>query len=85
MNESSPTNTFRGLPLTPEQQREVDHYIHRHQRAGQAWNTPELQAMLRDMLDPPEVSDYSPTDAGDATSAERETADHEDPPEPERD
>jgi len=45
-------NTFRGLPLSPEQESEI---IHARQRGGLPWDTPELQAMLADMLDPPET------------------------------
>lgn len=56
MHEPGPTNTFRGLPLTADQAREVEHYIHTHQRRGLAWDTPELQAMIDDMLNPPQVT-----------------------------
>ena len=48
-------NTFRGLPLSPEQESEIRHYIHARQRGGLPWDTRELQAMLADMLDPPET------------------------------
>lgn len=48
-------HTFRGLPLSPEQESEIRHYIHARQRGGLPWDTPELQAMLADMLDPPET------------------------------
>lgn len=54
MMESEPANTFRGLPLTSEQDSEIRHYIHVRQRSGLPWATPELHAMLADMLDPPE-------------------------------
>jgi hypothetical protein len=56
MIEPNPTNTFRGLPLTADQASEVEHYIHTHQRSGLPWDTPELQAMIDDMLNPPEVA-----------------------------
>lgn len=55
MMESEPADTFRGLPLTPEQDSEIRHYIHVRQRSGLAWDTPELQAMVMDMLEPPEA------------------------------
>lgn len=71
MNEPSPNNTFRGLPLTADQEREVEHYIHTHQRLGLPWDTPELQAMISDMLNPPEVDDEAP---GTSMSAEQATA-----------
>jgi len=50
-----PANTFRGLPLTSEQDSEIRHYIHARERSGLPWDTAELQAMLADMLDPPET------------------------------
>jgi hypothetical protein len=48
-----PGNTFRGLPLTAEQDAEVRHYIKKKKQHGEPWDTPELTAMLKDMLDPP--------------------------------
>jgi len=48
-------HTFRGLPLSAEQDSEIRHYIHARDRSGLPWDTPELQAMLVDMLDPPET------------------------------
>jgi hypothetical protein len=51
---AEPGNMFQGLPLTPEQDSEVRHYIHGRQRHGLPWDTPELRAMIADMLDPPE-------------------------------
>lgn len=50
-----PANTFRGLPLSAEQHSEIRHYIRARERHGLPWDTPELQAMLVDMLDPPEI------------------------------
>lgn len=79
MAESSPGTTFHGLPLTPEQHSEVLHYIHCRERAGKDWDTPELQAMLADMLDPPEVAGYSQADDDVATSAERGQAARDEP------
>ncbi|WP_296224662.1 hypothetical protein [Ralstonia sp. UBA689] len=55
--------TFRGLPLTAEQEAEVRHYLNRQRRLGRPWNTPELRAMLKDMLLPPSSDDDSPSDA----------------------
>jgi hypothetical protein len=55
--DSQPADTFHGLPLTPEQDSEIRHYIHGRQRSGLPWDTPELRAMLGDMLDPPEADD----------------------------
>ena len=49
--------TFRGLPLTTEQEAEVRHYLNRQRRLGKPWNTPELRAMLKDMLLPPSAED----------------------------
>ncbi|EKU82131.1 hypothetical protein ABIB42_004838 [Massilia sp. UYP32] len=55
MKTPEPANTFRGLPLTSEHDSEIRHYIHARERSGLPWDTPELQAMLADMLDPPET------------------------------
>lgn len=52
-----PRRTFRGLPLTPEQDAEVRHYIKGKRKQGAPWDTPELRAMLHDMLQPPDGED----------------------------
>jgi hypothetical protein len=57
MKQTEPRATFRGLPLIPEQDSEIRHYIHLQTRNGAAWDTPELEAMLQDMLEPPEVDE----------------------------
>jgi len=57
MKQTESGATFRGLPLIPEQDSEIRHYIHLRTRNGAPWNTPELKAMLHDMLDPPELDD----------------------------
>jgi len=53
MPDIDPESTFRGLPLTAEQDAEVRHYIKKKMQHGQPWDTPELAAMLEDMLKPP--------------------------------
>jgi len=50
-----PANTYRGLPLTSKQDSDIRHYIHARERRSLPWDTSELQAMLADMLDPPET------------------------------
>jgi DTW domain-containing protein YfiP len=82
MREATPGTTFHGLPLTSEQHSEIQHYIHRRQRAGKQWDTPELQAMLADMLDPPEAAVPSRLDDDASTAAERLMADHDHGDEP---
>ena len=77
MIESQPGTAFRGLPLSVQQEREISHFIEARQRAGQAWDTPELAALIRDMLDPPELGDESRIDLDDSTTTERFTAFHE--------
>ncbi|HWX12674.1 MAG TPA: hypothetical protein VNZ04_11880 [Trinickia sp.] len=62
MSDLDPNRTFRGLPLTPEQNAEIRHYIKVCKQQGKPWNTPELAAMLRDMLEPP--SDETGDDFG---------------------
>ena len=46
-------NTFRGFPLTEEQDAEVRHYIKKKNQNGDPWDTPELADMIKDMLVPP--------------------------------
>lgn len=53
MTDLDPKGTFRGLPLTPEQDAEIRHYIKMCRHQGKPWDTPELAAMLHDMLEPP--------------------------------
>jgi len=74
MNRTDPGATFRGLPLTPEQDSEIKHYIHDRTRHGVPWDTPELQAMLHDMLDPPELADEDSQALHDCMGAEHATA-----------
>jgi hypothetical protein len=45
--------TFRGLPLSEEQEAEVQHYISRQRRRGLPFDTAELHSMIKDMLNPP--------------------------------
>jgi hypothetical protein len=74
MKESRPSNTFRGLPLTSEQDSEIRHYIHIKERSGIPWDTPELAAMLADMLDPPELAAEERQSIDDSMGAEHATA-----------
>ena len=75
MADIDPERTFRGLLLTPEQDAEIRHYIKVRKQHGKPWDTPELDAMLRDMLEPPgedDAEDSLDTDFGSArTVAER--------------
>jgi hypothetical protein len=75
----SPTGAWRGLPLSPAQNREVLNYIQRCERAGIDWDTPELQAMLDDMLSPPEVDEESREDIAQCTQDAYFAATHEEP------
>ncbi len=52
MSDFDAGHTFRGLPLTPEQDAEVRHYIKQKKQRGEPWDTAELSAMLQDMLEP---------------------------------
>ncbi|MGT2431973.1 hypothetical protein ACU4GI_26185 [Cupriavidus basilensis] len=77
MDGIDPQRTFRGLPLTPEQDAEVRHYIKKQKQRSAEWDTPELAAMLADMLRPPsnedEDEDFDPT-AEDAKAASERAA-----------
>lgn len=76
-------STFRGLPLTAEQDAEIRHYIKKKKQHGASWDTPELEAMLKDMLEPPS-DDEGLGAAADETkaAAERATASVDDAMEP---
>ena len=63
--------TFRGLPLTSEQDSEIKHYIHARKRSGLSWDTPELQAMIDDMLNPPESDEEDHRSVSDSMGMER--------------
>jgi hypothetical protein len=72
--EIEPGSTFRGLPLTIEQDAEIRHYIKRKKQRGEPWSTPELDAMLKDMLEPPSAEDNEFGAALDETNAAAERA-----------
>lgn len=74
MKQSEPRTTFRGLPLIPEQDNEIRHYIHHRTRSGAAWNTAELEAMVHDMLQPPELDDEDGNMVGASMAAENSAA-----------
>jgi hypothetical protein len=79
MQHAEPRNTFRGLPLTPEQDSEIRHYIHLRTRNGAPWDTPELKAMLHDMLDPPELADDDDQSLGGSMATDRSSAMDDEP------
>jgi hypothetical protein len=62
MSDFDASRTFRGLPLTPEQDAEIRHYIKRKKQRSEDWDTPELDDMLRDMLEPPGDDEDAPAD-----------------------
>lgn len=74
MPDIDPGSTFRGLPLTVEQDAEIRHYIKKKKQHGEPWDTPELTAMLKDMLEPPSDDDEGLGDMADETIAEAERA-----------
>lgn len=74
MADATPTSTYRGLPLTPEQDAEVRHYIKRQKQRGAPWDTAELAAMLRDMLEPPGDEDAESGEIVEETKAATERA-----------
>ncbi|CAB3808529.1 hypothetical protein LMG28688_06790 [Paraburkholderia caffeinitolerans] len=57
MTDANPQSTFRALPLTPDQDAEIRHYIRSKTRQGAPWDTPDLDSMLADMLAPPRNED----------------------------
>lgn len=77
----SPMNTWHGLPLSPAQNREVLNYIQRCARTGVDWDTPELRAMLDDMLNPPERLEDSDDEIAQCAESAAFAATHEEPDE----
>jgi Spy/CpxP family protein refolding chaperone len=71
MMEPDPAHMFRGLPLTAEQDSEIRHYIHGRLRSHLPWDTPELRAMLADMLHPPEIDEEDMHALSDSMDKER--------------
>jgi hypothetical protein len=53
MPDIDPASTFRGLPLTSDQDSEIKHYIKGKVQKSEQWDTSELAAMIEDMLEPP--------------------------------
>ncbi|KDB08904.1 hypothetical protein LIG30_2072 [Burkholderia sp. lig30] len=74
MTDFDPQSTFRGLPLTVEQDAEVRHYIKDRTRRGLPWDTSELSSMLKDMLQPPGGGDGDDASPADETRAAAERA-----------
>ncbi|MGO4154158.1 hypothetical protein [Cupriavidus sp. YAF13] len=74
MDADGPQRTFRGLPLTPEQDAEIRHYIKRKKQRSAPWDTPELAAMLADMLRPPSVEDDDIESPAEEANADAERA-----------
>jgi hypothetical protein len=74
MSDLDSNEPFRGLPLTPQQDSEIRHYIHCRQRSSLPWDTPELDSMLRDMLHPPELEEEALKSINDEIVQERSIA-----------
>ncbi|SFI03127.1 hypothetical protein SAMN04515618_108100 [Collimonas sp. OK307] len=51
-NESDGFRAFRGLPITREQDAEIQAYIVRCKAAGRSWDNLELDYIIKDMLYP---------------------------------
>jgi hypothetical protein len=73
MSERDVGKTFRGLPLTEEQNAEINHYLKRKARSGEPIDQQELSAMLADMLLPPsqEEGGFDSLDVSTRGDAER--------------
>jgi hypothetical protein len=67
MKDNGPEFSFRGLPLSAEQESEIQHYIHLRRRRGLPPDVEELRAMVQDMLEPPATED--PGGRGEAEGA----------------
>lgn len=74
MQDIDPSSTFRGLPLTAEQDAQIRHYIKQKSQHGEPLDALELAAMLKDMLEPPCDDADGFGDAVDDTKADAERA-----------
>jgi Spy/CpxP family protein refolding chaperone len=74
MPDIEPELTFRGLPLTAEQDASIRHYIKQQRQHGQPVNDTELDAMLKDMLEPPGDDDEGAGAATDDARGDAERA-----------
>jgi Spy/CpxP family protein refolding chaperone len=74
MSEHNGGTTFRGLPLTEEQDAEIKHYLKRQKRNGETIDEKELTAMLADMLLPPSQEEGSLASLDVNTRADAERA-----------
>jgi hypothetical protein len=74
MPDIDPKLTFRGLPLTAEQDAEIRHYIKQKKQQGQSVDEQELDAMLKDMLEPPSDEDEGLGAATEDTRGDAERA-----------
>lgn len=84
MDDAGPDSSFHGLPLSSEQEAELQHYIHQRHRRGLLPDAAELRSMLRDMLAPPmpdEITDgaAAPDALADAERAAGQSSDSGDP------
>jgi hypothetical protein len=74
VHEIDPSSTFRGLPLTAEQDAEIRHYIRKKKQQGEPMESAELEAMLKDMLEPPSNFDDGIDATADYTKLDAERA-----------
>lgn len=74
MSNIGPEFSFRGLPLSTEQESVIQHYIHQQTRRGLPYDTQELKAMLIDMLAPPIGDEGYAEVSGAQVDAERAAA-----------
>lgn len=59
MKDNGPWFSFRGLPLSAEQESEIQHYIHLRKKLGLLPDVEELRAMVQEMLEPPATASSS--------------------------
>lgn len=74
MPKIDPSSTFRGLPLTAEQDEEIRHQVHQGKQLIESLDMRELEAMLKGMLEPPGDDDDEPFFAADSIRADAERA-----------
>ena len=74
MNKNGPEFSFRGLPLSAEQESELQQYVHLRRRRGLPPDDAELRAMLHDMLEPPATENPGGGDEAEGAHGDAERA-----------
>jgi len=74
MDHGGPESCFLGLPLTAEQEAEIEHYLRTRLRRGLPCDVQKLKGILDDMLMPPQLEIPAENDGADSAQSDAERA-----------